>query len=104
MSRPTVEEARAALDPDAGRPMAPFVAATLRELERLGAVGSMLGEQALVIAKGMARGDGSELATLSKEHGRLMAAIAKGDKVTADPLDVVGDVVAEKRARAARRA
>lgn len=79
-----------------------LVAATERELERLGAAGTMLGEQALIIAKGMARGDGSELATLSKEHSRLMANIAAGNKVADDPLADVADAVKEKRARAAK--
>lgn len=78
-----------------------LVAATERELERLGAMGTMLGEQALIIAKGMARGDGSELATLSKEHSRLMANIAAGNKVADDPLADADDAVEKKRRRAA---
>jgi hypothetical protein len=77
-----------------------LVAATERELDRLGALGTMLGEQALIIAKGMARGDGSELATLSKEHSRLMANIAAGNKVADDPLADADDAVARKRERA----
>ena len=62
--------------------------ATLAELERLGKVDSMLGQQALVIARRM--GDraetGSAVATLSREHSRLMAAVAAGVSV-ADPVD-----------------
>lgn len=83
-------------------PGAGLVAATTRELIRLNALDTMLGQQALIIAKGMARGDGSELATLSKEHSRLMANIAAGNKVADDPLADVADAVKEKRARAAK--
>lgn len=73
---------------------------TANELERLGKLDTMLGAQALVIARGIVRGSGSELATLSKEHSRLMAALAAGQSVTSDPLDVAGDSVEEKRRRA----
>jgi len=79
-----------------------LVAATERELARLGALGTMLGEQALIIARGMARGDGSELATLSKEHSRLMANIAAGNTVADDPLADADDAVKRKLARAAK--
>lgn len=87
---------------DDDSPGAGLVAATTRELIRLNALDTMLGQQALIIAKGMARGDGSELATLSKEHSRLMANIAAGNKVADDPLADVADAVKEKRARAAK--
>lgn len=87
---------RASISPGAG-----LVTATERELVRLGALDTMLGQQALVIARGMANGSGSELATLSKEHSRLMANIAAGNKVTSDPLADADDAVEEKRRRAA---
>ncbi len=71
-------------------PVNPFaeglVSATIAELRNLGALETMLGQQVLIIARGMARGEGSELATLSREHSRLMAAIAGGKTVTDDPV------------------
>lgn len=73
---------------------------TAQELNRLGKLHTMLGAQALAIARGIVRGSGSELATLSKEHSRLMAAVADGQSVTSDPLDAAGDAVEEKRRRA----
>lgn len=75
---------------------------TAKELEKLDKLDTMLGQQVLAIARGIVRGSGSELATLSKEHSRLMAAIAAGESVTSDPLDAVGGSIEEKRARAAR--
>jgi hypothetical protein len=77
-----------------------LVRATEAELTRLGSLETMLGQQVLIIARGMARGEGSELATLSKEHSRLMAQIAAGNKVADDPLADAEDAVARKLARA----
>lgn len=79
-----------------------LVSATTAELQRLNALETMLGQQVLIIARGMARGEGSELATLSKEHSRLMANIAAGNTVADDPLADADDAVARKRARAAK--
>lgn len=75
---------------------------TARELENLGKLDTMLGQQVLAIARGIVRGSGSELATLSKEHSRLMAAIAAGETVAGagDPLDEAERAVEEKRRRA----
>lgn len=79
-----------------------LVSATQAELRRLGSLETMLGQQVLIIARGMARGEGSELATLSKEHSRLMANIAAGNKVAEDPLADADDAVRKKLARAAK--
>jgi molybdenum-dependent DNA-binding transcriptional regulator ModE len=81
-----------------------LVEATEKQLREMGALETMLGQQVLVIARGMAEGSGSELATLSKEHSRLMAAIAAGEKTTSDPLSDVEDSVRRKRERAAGEA
>jgi hypothetical protein len=48
----------------------------------------------------MARGEGSELATLSKEHSRLMANIAAGNSVADDPVADAEETVRLKLARA----
>ncbi len=79
-----------------------LVSATIAELRNLSSLETMLGQQVLIIARGMARGEGSELATLSKEHSRLMANIAAGKTVAADPLDATDDAVKAKRERAAK--
>jgi hypothetical protein len=79
-----------------------LVSATTAELEKLNALDTMLGQQVLIIARGMARGDGSELATLSKEHSRLMANIKAGKTVAEDPVADADEAVARKRARAAK--
>jgi hypothetical protein len=79
-----------------------LVSATTAELERLGSLETMLGQQVLIIARGMARGEGSELATLSKEHSRLMANIAAGNKVADDPVADADEAVRQKLARAAK--
>lgn len=65
-----------------------FEKATLAELSRLKKVDTMLGQQALVIARRMgdATETGAAVATLSREHSRLMAAVAAGASV-ADPVD-----------------
>lgn len=85
---------------------------TARELHRMGKLHSMLGAQALVIARQIVRGEGASLATLSKEHSRLMAAIAAGQDVTPTPegtvstsgdaLDAAERSAEEKRRRAAQ--
>ncbi len=82
-------------------PLPGFVAATQSVLLDLGKLDTMLGQQVLVIARGMAAGAGSELATLSKEHSRLMAAIESGKTVADDPVEEAAKSRAEKLARAA---
>lgn len=79
-----------------------LVSATQAELSRLGSLDTMLGQQVLIIARGMARGQGSELATLSKEHSRLMANIAAGNTVADDPVADADESVKRKIARAAQ--
>lgn len=81
-----------------------LVSATQAELRTLGALETMLGQQVLIIARGMARGEGSELATLSREHSRLMAAIAGGQSVVDDPVADTEAAVQETIRRAARQA
>lgn len=81
--------------------MAGFVSATTAVLTDLGKLDTMLGQQVLIIARGMARGSGSELATLSKEHSRLMAEIESGKTIAADPVEEAAAKRAEKLARAA---
>lgn len=78
-----------------------LVSATTAELTRLNSLETMLGQQVLIIARGMARGEGSELATLSKEHSRLMANIAAGNTVADDPVADADEAVKRKLARAA---
>ncbi|GAA2516742.1 hypothetical protein [Winogradskya humida] len=81
-----------------------FEVATRRELDRLGQVDTMLGLQVLIVARRMSAGTetGSALATLSKEHSRLMSALGAAEK-QADPVDQVGKRREEKRARATAR-
>ena len=79
-----------------------LVSATQAELRKQGALETMLGQQVLIIARGMACGEGSELATLSKEHSRLMANIAAGNSVAEDPVADADAAVEAKRARAAK--
>lgn len=81
-----------------------LVEATIAELKGLGSLETMLGQQVLIIARGMARGEGSELATLSKEHSRLMANIAAGNTVADDPVADADEAVKRKLARAAAAA
>jgi hypothetical protein len=76
------------------------VSATQAELRKLDSLDTMLGQQVLIIARGMARGQGSELATLSKEHSRLMANIAAGNTVAEDPVADADEAVKRKLARA----
>lgn len=79
-----------------------LVSATQAELRNLCSLDTMLGQQVLIIARGMARGQGSELATLSKEHSRLMANIAAGKTVADDPVADADEAVRRKRERAAK--
>ena len=88
---------------DEGNPFAEgLVSATIAELRRLDSLETMLGQQVLIIAHGMARGQGSELATLSKEHSRLMANIAAGNTVADDPVADADEAVRRKIERAAK--
>lgn len=66
-----------------------FEKATRRELERLGAVHTMLGQQAIVIARRVAgeTESGSATATLSREHGRLMEQIEARARKQQDPVE-----------------
>lgn len=93
-------------DPDEDGDANPFaeglVSATQAELRKLDSLETMLGQQVLIIARGMARGQGSELATLSKEHSRLMANIAAGNTVAEDPVADADEAVKRKLARAAQ--
>ena len=79
-----------------------LVGATRAELVRLGRLDSMLGQQVLVIAHGMAAGEGSELATLSREHSRLMGLLGSSNPAGAgvDPVGAAVSSIEEKRARA----
>lgn len=78
-----------------------FEIATRTELEKLGVADSMLGQQVLIVARRMSNGTetGSALATLSKEHSRLMGALGAGGKQV-DPVDEVARRRGEKLARA----
>jgi hypothetical protein len=78
-----------------------FVALTRDELRQLGRLDTMLGQQVLIVARRMSSGaeTGSALATLSKEHSRLMAALGAGGKQV-DPVDEVSRRREEKLARA----
>lgn len=90
-------------DEDEANPFAEgLVSATQAELRKLDSLDTMLGQQVLIIARGMARGQGSELATLSKEHSRLMANIAAGNTVAEDPLADADDAVRKKLERASK--
>lgn len=90
-------------DDDEPNPFAEgLVSATQAELRKLDSLDTMLGQQVLIIARGMARGQGSELATLSKEHSRLMANIAAGNTVAEDPVADADEAVKRKLARAAQ--
>jgi len=82
-----------------------FEKATRLELERLKKVDSMLGQQALVIAKRMANGteNGSAVVTLSKEHSRLMAELGSKQGAAVDPVQAARDEVARKREQIAAR-
>jgi hypothetical protein len=72
---------------------------TRTELERLGTLETMLGQQALTISRAMARETGSPLASLSREHSRLMTAVGS-PPAGLDSLDEI----AKRRAAKERRA
>lgn len=99
---PAAREAPPASDPNSSaeapaEPPAPpeppepseFEKATRLELERLGAVNTMLGQQAIVIARRVAgeTESGSATATLSREHGRLMEQIEVRARKQQDPVE-----------------
>jgi hypothetical protein len=86
-------------DPPPGPPTT-FEISTWVELERLKRLDSMLGHQAMLVARAMAGQHGSALVALSKEHSRLMASIGSHLVVGSDPLDEIG----RRRALKARRA
>lgn len=103
MTRKARDETPDTPDEDEPNPFAEgLVSATQAELRKLSALDTMLGQQVLIIARGMARGQGSELATLSKEHSRLMANIAAGNTVAEDPVADADEAVRRKLARAAQ--
>jgi len=78
-----------------------FEAATRKELVRLNKLDSMLGQQALVVARRLANGaeTGSAVATLSKEHSRLMGLLS-GKAGAGDEIDEVARKRDEKATRA----
>jgi hypothetical protein len=86
-------------------PVSKFEVATRQELDKIGQADSMLGQQVLIVARRMSSGaeTGSALATLSKEHSRLMATLGAGAKAQVDPVDEVSRRREEKRARATAR-
>jgi hypothetical protein len=102
--------ARAASEPGAEPGVEPtavnlFERATEAELIRLKKLDTMLGQQALVIARRMGQADetGAAIATLSREHSRLMAAAAAGAR-TADPVDRARETREQKQAQARQAA
>lgn len=103
MAKAKVDTPAVEPDEDEANPFAEgLVSATQAELRKLDSLDTMLGQQVLIIARGMARGQGSELATLSKEHSRLMANIAAGNTVADDPVADADEAVRMKLARAAK--
>lgn len=83
--------------PPAGRPkVSGFERATQVELTRLGKVDTMLGQQALVLARRLSADSetGSAIAALSREHSRIMETLG----ATVEPEDEVS------KARRAREA
>jgi len=103
--KPSVKKAAAAKVPTTA-PKADehaFVKATRRELVGLEALESMLGQQVLTIADRMGRGaeTGSAMASLSKEHSRLMGELrarAKGKEE--DPVEAARKAHADNVSRA----
>lgn len=78
-----------------------FEKVTLRELKKLGKLDTMLGQQVLIIARRMANGGetGSAIASLSRDHSRLMALLGSGeDPDLTDPVSAAEDEIARKRA------
>lgn len=78
-----------------------FVDATVAELVRVGKRDTVMGHQVVVIAERMVSpfSTGSEVASLSKEHSRLMGLLTRG-AAQADPVDEVK----ERRDRKTRQA
>lgn len=81
----------------------PFEVATRVELERLRAVDTMLGQQVLTIARRMGRDSeaGATMATLSREHSRLMDLIEARAANANDPVNRWEAAARDKRQRAA---
>jgi len=80
-----------------------FVKATRKELVGLDALESMLGQQVLTIADRMGRGaeTGSAMASLSKEHSRLMSELrARAKGKDEDPVEAAKKAHADNVARA----
>lgn len=75
-----------------------FAARTREQLERIGKLDTMHGQQALLIARRMEDPAESGIAALSKEHSRLVALLTRGE--SADPVDQVAKRRDAKRARA----
>ena len=78
-------------------PEASFETATRRELERLGKADTMLGQQIITIAARMSHGaeTGAALASLSREHSRLMGALTG----TADQGDALDELKERRNAK-----
>lgn len=78
-----------------------FLAATVAQVEKLGKIETVEGLQVIVIAERMVSpySTGSEVASLSKEHSRLMEILGRG-AAKADPVDEMRD----RRERKARQA
>lgn len=76
-----------------------FERLTRAELDELGKVDTLLGQQVLIVARRMARGGetGAAVVSLSKEHSRLMAELRRDGGEGDDPV-----TAARKRARAKR--
>lgn len=82
-----------------------FVTATRKELAGLDAADTMLGHQVITIAERMGRGaeTGAAMASLSKEHSRLMADIrARSKGKEEDPVEAARRARDEKASRAAQ--
>jgi len=101
--KPTPKVRAAEPAPEVQKPpaLSDFEVATRRALEQAGQLDSMLGQQVLIVARRMSSGaeTGSALATLSKEHSQLMAALGASGKQS-DPVDEIGRRRDAKRARA----
>jgi hypothetical protein len=82
-----------------------FVTATRKELVDLAAADTMLGHQVITIAERMGRGaeTGAAMASLSKEHSRLIAEIrARAKGTEEDPVEAARRARDEKAARASQ--
>lgn len=74
-----------------------FESATRDELKRLGKLSTMLGQQAIVLARRMSdeTETGSAIAALSREHSRIMEALG----ATVPPQDEVGSARDRREAK-----